>query len=313
MSHDAHTQDPPERSNPALWALGLLVSATVLVLYFAYNYHNGAIIGRDHGRLPPSAASGPVEPMHQALIDARGDDVLEKGANIFAKNCATCHGPQGNTNPTKLNPAPRNFWTDAFKNPNGGGPYGLYTVVSKGFQGMPAFPSLLPEERYAVIHYVREVLVKPNNPSHYIEKDPDTIVIPAGGGAAEGPGVRPALRPVPDNSYALLAGVAQANDPAALALQAWIERSLDGAEGRGGAVLRAIVHQSTASHLLAAGYLQALARASAAKDIQAVQDLIIHPPLGVSLPEGALLTESEFTHLFAQLRTAKPPSGAGVP
>jgi len=313
MSPDAHTQDPPERSNPALWALGLLVSATVLVLYFAYNYRNGAIIGRDLGQLPPSAASGPVEPMHQALIAARGEDVLEKGGIIYAKNCASCHGPQGNTNPTKLNPVPRNFWKDAFKNPNGGGPYGLYTVMSKGYQSMPAFPSLSPEDRYAVVHYVLEKLVKPNNPSHYVETDPESVVIPAGGGAAEGPGIPPVLRPVPDNSYALLAGVALANNAEAQNLQAWIGRSLDGAEGRAAAVLRAISHQSTASALPASGYLQALARATAGKNTQAVENLIIHPPPGVSLPGGALLTEPEFTHLFAQLRTAKPPSSAGVP
>jgi len=308
MSHDAHHPEPAERSHPILWTLGLVISTVGLSLYFAVNYQKGAVVGRDHGTLPPSAASGPVEPDHLALIADRSDDVLEKGSIVWSKNCASCHGAEGNANPTKLNPPPRNFWTDAFKNPNGGGAYGLYTVMAKGYNSMPAFPALSSGDRYAVVHFVRERLVKPHNPDHYLE-DSDAIVatIPAAGGAAAGPTEPPPLRPVPAASYALLAGVAQASDTSAKAAADWLGRAVDGAEGRVGDLLRRIAaSRASAYHL-------ALARATVKNDRAALTALVVSPPVGVPVRSGAQLTAAEFDALFAQLRNAKPPTSAGVP
>lgn len=308
MSHDVHTREPAERSHPILWTLGLVVSAVGLSLYFTVNYRRGAVVGRDHGHLAPSAASGPVEPDHLALIADRSDEVLEKGGIVWSKNCASCHGAEGNANPTKLNPPPRNFWTDAFKNPNGGGAYGLYTVMAKGFNGMPAFPALSSQDRYAVVHFVRERLVKPNNPDNYQEDSAEIVAnIPAAGGAAAGPTEPPHLRPVPAPSYALLAGVAQASEPSAKAAAAWLDRAVDGAEGRVGDLLRRIAtSRASAYHL-------ALARATVKNDRDALTALVINPPLGVPVRTGAQLTASEFDALIAQLRNAKPPTSAGVP
>lgn len=308
MSHDAHQQESAERSHPILWTLGLMVSAIGLCFYFAINYQKGVVVGRDHGTLPPSAAMGPVEPDHLALIANRSDDVLEKGGIVWAKNCASCHGPEGNANPTRLNPAPRNFWTDAFQNPHGGGAYGLYTVMSKGYNGMPAFPALSPEDRYAVVHYVRERFVKLHNPDNYLE-DTEGIVstIPAAGGEAAGPTEPPPLRPVPQASYALLAGVAKASDSSAQAVAAWLGRAVDGAEGRTGDLLARIAASE------ASGYHLALARATVGNDREALKALVVTPPVGVSIRAGAQLTASEFDALFAQLRNAKPPTSAGVP
>ena len=86
--------------------------------------------------------------------------MLDAGAVIFNAKCANCHGSQGNSNPTNLKPAPRNFHTDAWKNPNGGSPYALYLVLTKGLGTMPAFQSLTPEQRYAVNHYIVDVFAR---------------------------------------------------------------------------------------------------------------------------------------------------------
>jgi mono/diheme cytochrome c family protein len=308
MSHDSHQPDAPERTNPVIWTIGLLVSISVLAFWFATNWSHGTTIGREHGMLPPSESAGPAEPNHAELIADRSEDVIDQGAVLFAKNCASCHGPQGNSNVANMNPAPRNFWQDAFNNPNGGGPYGLYTVLSKGFNGMPAFPSLKPEERYAVIHFVQERFVKPNNPDNYHEVDSPEVTakIPAAGGEGSGPTVKPNLREVPEQSRPLMAAVAESATPVAAANEAWIARACDGAEGRAGRILKSLAHQRVD------GYLAALAAAVSSDDRERVQVQLATPALGVALPEGALLTAAEFDHLYAQLRKAKPSASAGV-
>lgn len=306
MSHDAHHSDPPETSNPLIWTVGLIVAIAGLSFYFALNYDHGHVKGAGHGHIPAPASAGPVEPDHAALIANKGDDVLDAGASLFAKNCASCHGPKGDSNPTGMNPPPRNFAKEAFRNPNGGGPYGLYTVLSKGFNGMPAFPALTPEDRYALVHFVRERLVQPVNPDHYVADDaPDLKAkIPAPGGAG-GPTVAPKDVKSPDQVYPLMAGIARANEAEARAFADWIARSVDGSEGVAGEILVDL------SRKAGAAYLKHLAAAAHDGDAAAVKALLLAPPMGVHLPQAALMTADDLKLLTAQLRKAKPVASDG--
>jgi mono/diheme cytochrome c family protein len=181
--HHDHKPDPAEPSHPLWWTLGMLAAIGAIAWWFAYWYAHGVKTGRDVGKLELSAG-GPVEPDHAKLIADRSQAVLDAGEVLYGKNCAACHGPQGE--PAAGSTA-RNFRTGPFLNPKGAGPYGFYDTLTNGYgNGMPAFRSLNPEQRYAVAHFVRETWVKPFNAKHYT--DTDIAPIPAGGGGSGGAG-----------------------------------------------------------------------------------------------------------------------------
>lgn len=101
---------------------------------------------------------------HAGVIRAWDADSLTRGEKIYQTICITCHGT-----PEKEGtlPTSRKFWEAEFR--NGEDPYAMFRTLSDGFEQMPAFPFLSPKQRYDVIHFMREKLVRPNNPSQYFE------------------------------------------------------------------------------------------------------------------------------------------------
>ena len=181
--HD-HAPAPKELSHPVLWAVGLFVSTGVLGTLFFHQID----AGRAHARGEPPvlvAKAGGGEPNHAALMADNGQPVLDKGELLYGKNCASCHGAKGDTNPNNTVPAPRNFRTEPLKSTLGNGPYAFYKVLSEGYgASMPAFKNLTPEERYAVVHFVRETMIKPANPAYAAKDSAATQAkIPAAGSA----------------------------------------------------------------------------------------------------------------------------------
>lgn len=174
-AHDHRAPARPETTHPLLWTAGMLFIVVLLAWWFATWMHAGRIEGRLHGPVPlPQAAAG--EPDHLALIARHDQAVLDEGATLFTKNCAACHGANGDGNPAGMNPPPRNLRKDAWKNPKGGGPYGLYSVLTTGYGGsMPAFPALTPEQRYAIVHHMRETMVKTDNQANWVAADPEAV------------------------------------------------------------------------------------------------------------------------------------------
>jgi mono/diheme cytochrome c family protein len=86
---------------------------------------------------------------------------LEKGKASFAINCAPCHGNEGAGDgpaAAALNPRPRNFKTEVFK--NGDSVESIFASVTKGLTGtaMIAFAHLPEEERWAISHFVASLL-----------------------------------------------------------------------------------------------------------------------------------------------------------
>ena len=221
--HISGSNEPRELTNPVLWTAGLLVSIAGL----AFTFFHFKEVGREHSQGEERWAvvtAGAGEPDHQALSDDRSQAVLDRGEALYAKNCVSCHGANGDA--PVGNPPPRNFHTEAFKNPLGSGPYGFYEVLTKGFKGMPAYRATLsPEDRYAVAHYVRETFMKPTNPS-YIAKDDAKVVaqIPAkgsGGGSAteeiDPRTITPAVQ-----AFELMAVIAQQDQQSRVALRNWL-------------------------------------------------------------------------------------------
>ena len=82
-----------------------------------------------------------------------------KGAELFAANCASCHGPAGmGDGPAglSLNPRPRNQ-TNTKEYKYGYGELGIFRTVKHGIPGtgMAAFPQLSDDDIWCVANFVR--------------------------------------------------------------------------------------------------------------------------------------------------------------
>jgi mono/diheme cytochrome c family protein/type 1 glutamine amidotransferase len=109
-----------------------------------------------------------VEPLgdidHASIIRSWDGDTLLRGQRVYDAICITCHG---NLEKEGTLPTSRKFWEAEFK--NGKDPYRLFKTLETGYEQMPAFPFLTVQQRYDVIHYLREALVKPTNQNQYFE------------------------------------------------------------------------------------------------------------------------------------------------
>ena len=104
---------------------------------------------------------------HVAAIRQVDAKTLAAGKRLYDLNCAACHGIDGNTT---LNPLARRFAADELK--FGTDPYSMWKTVSYGNGLMFRWDAVLtPAERYQIVHYVRESLVKPANPTQYSVPD----------------------------------------------------------------------------------------------------------------------------------------------
>ncbi len=296
----SHSTGLPERTHPLLWTIGLLAIVGILGWWFSHWYAQGVA----HARGKTIALAPPAMPPadHPALIADKSQAVLDRGEILFGKNCALCHGPTGAENPTGLNPPPRNFRADAFLNPNGAGPYGLYTVLENGFAGrMPAFPALSAEDKYAIVHYLRETMVKPANASHYVEKDSDAIApkIPKKGeGGGDAPKIPPPQRPIAAPVQPLMAAVAADTSDDAAAADAWV---MTAAPANDPLLAPLMDRRGT-------GALVGLYRAASAGDAKQVRALLTRRDSALYLPNLVVMSDSDVAALVQRLAPAK--SGA---
>ena len=104
--------------------------------------------------LAPGAFAGPARP------PPRSAALLEKGKATYTIYCIACHGERGAGDGSvarTLDPRPRNFATDKFK--QGSGVAQIFGTLGKGVPGtaMTKFTNLSEEERWAVAWYVVEL------------------------------------------------------------------------------------------------------------------------------------------------------------
>jgi len=107
-----------------------------------------------------STKVGGIKPaMNLSLITNPIPDLIVTGKKQYETVCASCHGNDGKGDgvaAAALNPKPRNFhvvegWT------NGRTFFDMYKTLNEGVvgTGMAAYEFLPPEERVAIIHYLR--------------------------------------------------------------------------------------------------------------------------------------------------------------
>ena len=103
---------------------------------------------------------------HARLIRSWDQGALDRGALIYNGMCITCHGNQKveGSLPTALR-----FHSGDFK--NGNDPHSMYKTLTHGYNQMTAQPWMTPTQKYDVIHYIRETLLKKDNPKHYTKVD----------------------------------------------------------------------------------------------------------------------------------------------
>jgi len=90
----------------------------------------------------------------------KGEEQLTKGKEVYATNCASCHGEAGKGDgaaAAALNPAPRNFTKADAKWTNGSSELAIFNTLANGIEGtsMASYKHLTEEERWALTHYVR--------------------------------------------------------------------------------------------------------------------------------------------------------------
>ncbi len=103
---------------------------------------------------------------HAGLTRSLDDKALRRGEAIYDRVCANCHGTKDapGSMPTSLR-----FAADKFK--NGSDPYSLYQTLTRGYGMMAPQPWMVPQQKYDVIHYLRETYLKPHNPTQYARLD----------------------------------------------------------------------------------------------------------------------------------------------
>jgi putative heme-binding domain-containing protein len=103
---------------------------------------------------------------HAGFIRSLNEQSFKRGEAIYVRVCANCHGTkdQVGTMPTSLR-----FAEGKFK--NGADPFHMYQTLTHGFAMMTPQTWMVPEQKYDVIHYIREVYLKPLNPEQYAKVD----------------------------------------------------------------------------------------------------------------------------------------------
>jgi cytochrome c5 len=103
---------------------------------------------------------------HARLLTSLDEKSFNRGEEIYLSTCFNCHG-----NPIDEGSIPiaRKFWQEKFT--TGSDPFSMYQTITKGYATMPPQVNLVPQQKYDVIHFIREAYLKESNLGEYIEID----------------------------------------------------------------------------------------------------------------------------------------------
>ena len=98
---------------------------------------------------------------HAGILAGLNEEDLQAGRRIYFGHCVNCHGKEGNI--AKL-PLARAFRSQPLK--FGSDPYRMFMTLTRGNGLMAPVNHLAPKERYQVVHFIRERLMKGSNPEY---------------------------------------------------------------------------------------------------------------------------------------------------
>jgi len=113
---------------------------------------------------------------HAGILRDLDQTAFERGEAIYRRVCFQCHGDlqQMGSLPTSLR-----FGQGDFK--NGNSPYAMYQTLTRGFGQMAAQSWMVPQQKYDVIHYIRETFLKDHRPAQYLRIDEEYLAqLPSG-------------------------------------------------------------------------------------------------------------------------------------
>lgn len=136
-----------------------------LVSYLMEIADGGAVVA---DQLRPAAAVLAPLPEYESRIDHVGlikglnSESMKRGAETYRLRCASCHGTvtQEGSMPTSLR-----FASGKFK--HGSDPKTMYRTLTHGYGMMNPQRWMVPEQKYDVIHYIRETFLRQHNASQY--------------------------------------------------------------------------------------------------------------------------------------------------
>ena len=118
---------------------------------------------------------------HAGLIRGLDQESFERGAETYRLRCASCHGTLNKNGVYEEGSLPTSLRFDAGKFKNGNEPYRMYQTLTHGFGMMIPQRWMVPQQKYEVIHYIREHFLKPKNQSEmFAITDAYLTTLPAG-------------------------------------------------------------------------------------------------------------------------------------
>lgn len=107
---------------------------------------------------------------HAMHVSAVTPESIDRGRRIYERVCMSCHGSRGQAGTL---PTSRRFHDQVLE--AGADPYAMYRTISRGYKQMLPQSWMNAQQKYDVIHYVREGILKLDNPSQYFEVTDDYI------------------------------------------------------------------------------------------------------------------------------------------
>ena len=180
MEIDNKNISPSLKSSlPFYGVMYIFVLIAVIVAGYVYTKNIDYVAESDANMLPKQLDSSAAmmldvvmkkgttsPPVDVFKLSVSTPEEIAKGKGLFDVTCATCHGPDGKGDGpagATLNPKPRNFheltgWT------NGPNFESMYITLQEGItnRGMASYANMTPEDRIAIITYLRTL--NPNYP-----------------------------------------------------------------------------------------------------------------------------------------------------
>jgi len=153
------------KTNPLIWIVVMAISGALVLFVFLSLYKKGESIGEV---IPKTETAVKTESIQAALdlekFKTATPELVAKGEALFQINCASCHGPKGQGDgprAAELNPRPRNYHTEKFRYGASGSQ--VFNTITNGSPGtsMPSFALLPPQDRWALVHFVRSQVPNP--------------------------------------------------------------------------------------------------------------------------------------------------------